>query len=383
MGSDWLQFRGTDNDSVSLEKNLPTGFTEREHVAWKSPLPGTGPSGPIVVKGRVVVTAASGPRQDRLHVLAFDAASGHPLWHRQLWATGSTICNPFGGVAAPTPASDGQRIFASYSSNDVACFDLDGNLQWLRGLTYECPNARNDVGMGSSPVVVGGTVVVQVQNAGESFVIGLDATTGQTRWRLAREREPLWSSPTVLRGKTPQDDVVFLQSRANFAAYDPRSGELLAAYDHWCDTVASATTSGDGVYLPAAGIHALRYGATARALSLVWTEPRLRCGNSSPVVADGRIYTVKDGSILVCGDTTDGHVVWQLRLKGPIWATPVLADGRLYVVNHEGLVQVVRLGEKGELEGTGQLDPGILASPAVAEGALYFRSNANLWKIAN
>jgi hypothetical protein len=71
-----------------------------------------------------------------------------------------------------------------------------------------------------------------------------------------------------------------------------------------------------------------------------------------------------------------------LRLRGPIWSTPALAGDLLYVVNHEGLVQVVRVGEKATLVGTGQIDKGVLASPAVADGAIYFRSNQHLWKIA-
>jgi outer membrane protein assembly factor BamB len=126
-GADWLQFRGTDNNPASDQKDLPTQFGPGKNVAWKAPLPGRGPSSPIVVGGRVVVTAASGARQQRLHVLCFDAAAGKPLWHREFWATGSTVCNPFGGVAAPTPASDGKLVLAFYSSNDLACFDLEGN----------------------------------------------------------------------------------------------------------------------------------------------------------------------------------------------------------------------------------------------------------------
>jgi outer membrane protein assembly factor BamB len=382
-GSDWLQFRGNDNTSVCGEEDLPPRFGPQEHVAWKVPLSGRGPSGPIVVGGRVIVTAASGPRQDRLHVLALDAASGKVCWERQLWATGSTIHNPFGGVAANTPASDGRRIFALFSSNDLVCFDLDGNLQWLRGLSYESPLARNDAGMASSPLVVGPVVIVQVQSAGESFVVGIDASDGRTRWRLDREQVPIWSSPTVLRGKTPADDLVLLQSRSNFAAHDPATGRVQAVYDHWCDTIGSATTWDDRVFLPAAGIHALRCDRQAGKMALLWSQPQLRGDNSSPVACDGRIYVVKDGSILVCGDTSDGHVVWQLRLKGPIWATPVLAGGYLYVVNHDGLVQTVRLGEKGEVVGTSRIDPDVLASPAVADGAIYFRCPQSVWKISS
>ena len=383
--SDWRQFRGTDNQSVSDEKDLPRTFREEqkgENVAWKVPLPGPGPSSPIVVAGRVVVTCASGPRQDRLHVLALDARSGRRLWERQLWATGSVVHNSFGGVAAPTPASDGQLIFAFYSSNDLACFDLEGNLKWLRGLTYENPGTRNDVGMASSPLVVDETVIVQLESPGDAFAAGLDAATGQNRWRIPLEADAAWTSPVVIRGKSPQDDLVLLQCRSAVRVLEPRTGKQVAAYDHWTNTVASATTSGQTIYLPADGIRALRLDRSSGGLTLLWHGPRLQTGNASVVVHDNRVYTIKGGGILVCGDAANGEVLWQLRLTGPFWATPVVADGHLYAVNHAGLVQCVELGKQGRLVGTSQLDAGILASPAVADQAIYFRTNTHLWKIA-
>jgi outer membrane protein assembly factor BamB len=381
-GSDWLQFRGTDNRSVSDEKNLPVAFSEHQNVAWKVPLPGRGPASPIVVAGRVVVTCSSGPRQDRLHVLSFDAATGKLQWERQLWATGHTVCNPYGAVANNTPASNGKRIVVFYSSNDLACFDLDGNLRWLRGLAYDYPTTRNDAGMGSSPLVLGDVVIVQLENQGESFVAGIDAATGQTRWRLERQHDAVWCSPTVLRGKKPEEDIVLLQTRGHLSGHDPRDGKLLWDYEADCHTIASVTTCGNRIYLPANGLHALEYDPAGRGVKFLWYEQRLRGNNSSPVVHDGRAYRIKSPSILVCADAADGGILWQLRLKGTIWPTPVLADGHLYVVNHDGLVQVVRLGEKGELVGTSQIDRGILASPAVADRAIYFRSDAHLWKVA-
>ena len=143
------------------------------------------------------------------------------------------------------------------------------------------------------------------------------------------------------------------------------------------------TTCGDRVYLPAWGLHALRYDPATRSVKLLWYhKDRLSSSDQSPLVHDGRTYTIGSRkSVLTCGDATNGEQLWQLRLKGTIWATPVLADGHLYAVNYDGLVQVVRLGEEGQLVGTGQIDPKILASPAVSGGAIYFRSDANLWKI--
>ncbi len=382
-GGDWPQFHGADFSSVSAEKGLPTTFSDTENLAWKAPLPGRGPSSPIVVGGRVVVTCSSGLRQDRLHVLCFSAADGRLLWHRQLWATGHTICNPFAAIAIPTPASDGRLIFAFYASNDLACFDLDGNLQWHRGLAYESPTARNDDAMASSPRVFGDTVVVQIENLGDSFAAGINIHTGETRWRQDLEHDTAWTSPFTLRGKTPSEDVLLIQRRTRLTAHDPQTGRQLWARDGANHFHATGTTSGDRIYLPCDGLIALTVDPQSKEFKTLWSEKRLAVGYSSPVICDGRVYAVKTAGVLVCADAADGNILWQLRLKGPIYATPVLAGGHLYAVSHDGLVQVVELGAEGKLVGTSQIEKGILASPAVADGAIYFRSDAYLWKVSS
>jgi outer membrane protein assembly factor BamB len=387
-GADWLQFRGTENNPVSSDKGYPLQFSDTENLAWKAPLPGRGPAGPIVVGGRVVVTCSSGVRQDRLHVLCFDAVSGKTLWHRQFWATGSTACNSFGAVATPTPASDGRLVFALFSSNDLVCFDLDGNLKWLRGLGLEHPATRNDVGMASSPLVVGRTVVVQCENQGDSFAAGLDAATGETRWRIERDHGAMWASPTLLRTAAPgQDrgprDLVLMQSRPGLSAHDPDTGRQLWLFPAGCHSMASAVAVEGRIYLPAGGLQALAADPSAAEPKPLWRQIKLTCGAPSPVVFGQRVYAIKDPGILVCGDVADGRVLWQLRLKGPIWAAPIIAGGHLYCVNHDGLVQTVSLDQsEGRVVATSQIDRGVLATPAAADGAIYFRSDANLWKVA-
>jgi outer membrane protein assembly factor BamB len=366
---------------------LPTSFGPKQNIAWRAALPGSGPAGPIVVgqgeKARVFVTAASGPRQDRLHVLAYAAASGKLLWQRQLWATGHTVVNPYGGVAAPTPASDGQRVFAFFSSNDLACFDLEGNLQWLRGLAYESPTTRNDVGMASSPLVVGSTVIVQLEGNGKSFAMGLDVATGQTRWKLPRDCGPAWTSPTPFGGIASDDDVVLIQSRDILSAHVAATGKEVWRYDGPCSTLSSPASAGGQVVAALdKGLALLKPDAKAGDAKVVWEEPRLRCNNATPLIHQGRVYVIKSPAILACADLATGKTLWQVRLRGSIWSTPVIADGRLYVVNYEGQVFVVRLGHEGKLVATNTLEEGMLATPAVADGAIYFRSQRELWKVA-
>lgn len=130
--ADWRQFRGDATSAVAADTAL-SGDPTKPEIAWSAALPGRGLSSPIIIGNQVIVTASSGYRQDRLHVLSFDAADGRLQWERQFWATGRTASHPKSCNAAPSPASDGERIFAFYSSNDLACLDLEGNLLWYRG----------------------------------------------------------------------------------------------------------------------------------------------------------------------------------------------------------------------------------------------------------
>lgn len=390
--AEWLGFRGADRagvvESTAAADTLPTqwsagGEQPARNVAWSAPLVGRGVSGPIVVGGRVVVTASSGPRQDRLHVLCFDAASGAALWRRQFWATGRTLCHPTSAVAAPTPASDGQRIYAFFSSNDLVCLDLDGNLQWFRGLTFDYPRAANDIGMASSPVVVDGVVVVQVETKAESFAAGLDALTGETRWRIDRLAESNWASPAVALGPDGRASAVLLQSTDQISAHEPQSGRLLWSHLRTCAGIASPTVRGDLVYVPSQGVTVLRHASGATAPEIVWQSGQLEVGSPSPVVAGGRLYLINRAGVLTSADASTGEVKWKLRLSGNFWATPIVVGDLLVAVNQDGVAQVVRLGDAaGEKLAENVLGEGVLGSPAVVDGALYVRSDGHLWKIA-
>ncbi|MBN2024985.1 MAG: PQQ-binding-like beta-propeller repeat protein [Pirellulales bacterium] len=382
--ADWRQFRGTDGNPACDDAGVPTSFDVAKglNVAWRVPLPDRGAASPIVVGNQVIVTCSGGERQDRLSILSFDVGSGKKLWHRRWWATGTTHVHPFSAVAQCTPASDGSRVFAFYSSNDLACFDLDGNLLWYRGLALESPTTRNDVGMASSPLVVGSTVVVQCENQGESFAAGLDVASGRTRWRIPRDHSAIWSSPTLLPGETPREDAVLLVGRDRLTTHDPQTGKLLWTFEAPCHTVASPAVRDGRVYLQANGLNALEPTGRASEPRLLWAQNRMHSGASSPVIHAGRAYVIKSPGILVCGDLADGRVLWQVRLAGTFWSTPVVADGHLWAANDEGLVHVVELGEKGRLLGSYPFDAKVLATPAVADNALYLRGDEHLAKIA-
>ncbi len=381
-GADWLQFRGTTGNAASSDASVPLEWSADKNTAWTADLPGRGPSCPIVVDGRVIVTCSSGPRQDRLHVVCFDAKSGQQLWHRQVWATGRTFTHPFSAVAAPTPASDGERIFAFFASNDLACLDLEGNLLWYRGLTYDFPKAGNDVGMASSPVVAGDTVVVQVECQADSFAAGIDAKTGETRWRIERPKFGNYTSPVLVPGKGSRKDTVLLLSMKGLTLHEPRTGKEIWQLEEPFGTVASATIDGNLAYVPTGGTTALKFSDQSASPEILWQSNRLRSGSSSLVAHDGCVFAL-NGGVIKCADAETGDDLWQLRIGGKHWATPVIAGRHMYCVSDAGEAHVIELSrEQGKIVFKTGFDEPVVATPAIADGALYIRSDKHLWKIA-
>ncbi len=379
IAADWLQFRGPGSSGVSDESQSPLSLG-KESLAWKADLPGRGVSSPIIISGRVVVTASSGFRQDRLHVLSFDLAGGEKLWERQFWATGRTMCHPKTCMAAPTPASDGKRIFALYSTNDLICLDLEGNLVWLRGLTLDYPNASNSVGMASSLLVAGDVVVAQVENDCHSFAAGLDLITGENRWKIERPRKPNWSSPVILQGRTREEDVLVLQSWLKTSGHEPATGRELWNYPENCTPIPSSVPHDGVLYLPSKGLTALQPVPGNNTPNVLWQSPRLGPGTASPLVYQDKLFTVSSAGVLSCADRTSGEIIWRLRLQGPISSSPVAAAGHIYLVNEKGLIQVVQIGEEGKITGTADLGETILSTPAISGGALFIRSDRYLYR---
>ncbi|TWT75890.1 Serine/threonine-protein kinase AfsK [Posidoniimonas polymericola] len=379
QADDWKRFRGQGGASAG-QVELPSDWSVEtgENISWQADLPGKGVSCPIVVGGRVVVTASGGLDETRLYVLAYDSRTGAPLWRRQFWATGRTNCHDTSAVAANTPSTDGQRIFALYSSNDLVCVDLDGNVQWIRSLTEDHPGVGNDIGMASSTAVLGGVVVVQCECQQNSFAAGYDAKTGEQLWQQERPSQANWASPVAMHGPAGKP-CVLLQSGRRLTMVDIKSGEQLWDETINCATISSATVADGRLYVPADGL--LMVDPTKPELDVVWKETALGPGSPSPVVADGSLYIINGAGVMTCADAESGQRKWKTRLAGSFWATPVCSAGRLICINSKGDAFVVSAAD-GEVLSKPKLGADISATPAVADGGMFVRSNSKLWKIA-
>lgn len=376
--ADWLQFRGPQASAVSDEATTPG---DNLKVAWTVDLPGRGLSAPIIVGDKVFLTAASGPEQATLHVFCFHAADGKKLWERQMRATGRTMTQSKTCVAAPTPCSDGKRVFAHYSSNDLFAFDLDGNLLWLRGLTYDYANASNSLGMAQSPMIVDGMLVVQSENDSESFTAGIDVDTGRNLWKIDRPKAANWSSALALK------NVVALQSSKGILGVDPKTGKEVWNYADGASTIPSSALGSNTIYAASNGITAL--APEGNSVSQLWRNEKLRPGTASPVVVGDNLFVVNNAGVLLKADTKTGadDSNFKLRLKGPFSGSPVASGKRLYIVGERGTFQSIDISapegkvlQEIELTNKDGKDL-VLCTPAISSGAVYARSDKKLWKV--
>ncbi|MBT5925138.1 MAG: PQQ-binding-like beta-propeller repeat protein [Verrucomicrobia bacterium] len=381
VADDWKQFRGPSSTGITAEQGLPTQLKDG-HILWRSSLPGRGLSSPVIIGNRIFVSAAEGNEQKRLMVLCFNARTGLEEWRRTFWATGRTMCHEKTCVAAPTPVSDGNLVVALFSSNDLVCLDLEGNLKWLRGLTVDYPNASNSLGMASSPLIVDGVLVTQIENDSQSLALGIDLSDGSNIWSMARPKGANWTSPIPFeRSSKPS---IALQSSKGIHLVDVHTGATLSEYLDGASTIPSSVLFGSTLLSPSHGISALDLSSQQSELPMLWRSRALSPATASPMVMDNAVFVVNNAGVLTRGSLEGGRREWQLRLKGPFSASAVGFGTIQYWVNEKGLLQVVDVKpEEGAILSQLELGQTVLGTPSIANGALYLRSDNTLWKIGN
>jgi outer membrane protein assembly factor BamB len=377
------QFRGPGGLGVSKETDLPTKWSDREGLRWKAELPGRGLSNPVCAGGRVYVTATSAYQQKRQVVLCFDIKSGKKLWERQVSATGATQAHPKTNMAAPTPITDGEYVYALFATGDLVCYDKDGDLVWYRSLVGDYPTVGNYVGMASSPSIWDDVLLICLENVGESFAAGIDKRTGQNRWRIERPRGINWVSPVIIQNGG-QPEVIF-QGPNGIDAHDPNTGKKKWSAVKPRVTAYASPTFSDGVVFAAGDkFTALRPGKANAEPEILWQSLKLRPAYCSPIAYQRLLYVVGGAGVVHCADAKTGDTLWTHRIEpsGAYAASPLLADGKLYITSEAGVTTVLKAGKETKLLATNAIGDTILATPVASDGAIFLRSDRALYCIA-
>jgi len=274
------------------------------------------------------------------------------------------------GHSTPTPASDGDRVFALFGTGVVACYDLEGKAVWRKFI--ETP--ENRWGHSASPLLLEDMLLVQIRD-----LVALDVATGEEKWRA--KVPPYWGTPMTIKiGAitaivTPKGDVV----RAS-------DGEVLASNLSSLDYSTPVLDEGI-IYFIQAGGRAVEIPSTpGDEFQTKWTtKPRSDRYYSSPVIHDGLIYTMTRNNVFSVIDQDSGEIVYSETLSlggGDAYPSIVMAGENLYASNSNGTTIVLKPGREYVEVAKNKLEK-FMSTPIFAGSRMYLRGNEHFYCIGN
>lgn len=392
---EWNRFRGADGSGLIRAESLPAEWSTERGIRWRTELRGVGNSSPVASRGRVFLTAAwehaENPDRKWRAVSAFDARDGGLLWEREIFAAEAEEKHQYNTIAAPTPASDSKRVYVYFGST-LAALDHDGEILWQREIdpTY-AEFAR--YGAASSPVLTReAVIVVQDKEWGDTedvaWLAAFSKKTGDLLWRREWTETCCSYSTPVVVDRGAGEEIVFSGSGA-VVSYSAADGETL--WTHEVETnqmVGSPVFDGD-LLAVAGGAHNVRSinmlrltGAGRQTIpETLWTRKRLAPQDSSPVLVNGRLYTVTDQGIMASHDAKSGQLIWRGRLeRSRMRASLVAGAGKIFATSTSGAVFAVSASDEFEILSINDFEErGTNASPGIAPGCLLFRTRSHLW----
>jgi len=348
-----------------------------EGVRWKSEVPLPGMNSPVVWGDRVFLSGANATARE---VYCLDAVSGQLLWKQALASSPAAMDKPLKvtddtGYAASTMATDGRHVFAIFANGDLAAFDFEGKPLWQRSLGLP----ENAYGYSSSLATFEDLVIVQFDRKHDSFLAGLEATTGTTRWQTARAFGPSWASPQIIA--TPAGVQLVTAAEPHVIAYDPHNGNELWRVECLKGAeVAVSPAYADGVvYAAAEHINLTAIDVTTR--KILWQTHDVTPSIGTPLVVNGLIFFGLADTGIVCLDAKTGAEHWQAETDEGIYASPVLVGDRIYLPDRGGTMHIFKAdGGSFQLVAAPQVGEEVYSTPAVVGDGLFVRGVKHLFR---
>ncbi len=396
FAENWPNWRGPTRDGVSTE-SVPVEWDRDTNVAWKLALPAWSGSTPVIWGDRIFLNVAI--NDETLELWCLDRDNGQPVWSRFL-STGNRRLRKQ-NMSSPSPVTDGEHVWVMTGTGVLKAFDFAGTELWSRDIPSDYGPFGLNWGYASSPLLHDGALYIQVLHGmrtdDPSYVLRIDAATGETMWReerateARRESPDSYTTPALLEydGCT---EIVITGGDA-VTGHDPDTGRELWRADGLNPRrqgayriVASPVTVGDIIIAPTRvrPLLVLRAGGRGNVLDshVLWEAEN---GPDVPTpVSDGEyLYLVNDQGIIYVHDLQTGELAYgrQRIQTGTYSASPVIADGKIYITSEGGLTTVFRTGPEFEVLSENALDDYVLSSPAISDGQIFIRTTEYLYAI--
>lgn len=412
MAHNWAQWRGPLSTGVAPNGDPPLVWNDAEgtNILWKTEIPGRGHSTPIVWKDRVFLTTAMPfgdplpPRpsiapgnHDNLAVthrhkfvaVAVSRTTGKILWQQTLReALPQEQGHYTGSLASNSAVTDGEHLIVSFGSFGLYCLDLDGRLVWKTD--FGLMQSLHGHGEGSSPVLYKGTLIVNWDHEGKSFIVAFDRATGKVRWKVMRNEVTSWATPIIIEHAGNPQVVVSGTSRVR--GYDLTNGKVLWECGGLSSNIVASPVFADGMIFAGSSydkraLIAIRLDGAAGDITgtrqIAWSRSRGTPYVPSPLVYDGGLYflTHYQGILSRVDAKTGEDRPGSIRLDGiqNIYASPVAAAGRIYITDLNGVTAVVSSGDSPQVLALNRIAEPVSASAAIVGRQLFLRGEKHLY----
>jgi outer membrane protein assembly factor BamB len=382
----WPSWRGPSGDGTSIETKIPTRWDSITNVLWKSLVPGSGHSSPIVWENKLFIVSAIPDSQERI-LLCYDNNNGKILWQKTVLKAPLENKHRDNSYASGTPATDGNLIYVSFLDGEdvfVAAYDFTGKQIWVqRPGTFSSPH-----GYSCSPVLFENKVFINGDSKGDSFVAALNKTNGQIIWRISHDKPAHSFSTPIFREMAGKMQMIFC-GNMEIASYNPDDGSrywfVNGPSEDFCSSPVYNTKTGlllISSAWPQRHLLAIRPDGSGDVTEshVVWQTKKGAYYVPSPVSTDDYLFTTMTNGQVHCIEVATGNTLWVEDL-GKQYSSSVLVNGLVYMPNDEGVITVIKPGPTFECVSKNSIGERMNVSPAISNGKIYLRGNKHLFCI--